>query len=295
MVSTIPNITPIIHQHRVEGNYEAYTAEDHETWRIATSKLHDTLEGRCCIPYKKSFENVGLTTTRIPKLTEINKSLAKHQWSSILIDSFIPPQHFMNLHANSVIPVTRQVRTRAQLEYTPIPDIVHEAAGHLPMLSDPDYRKFLRRLGEIGSIAEYTQLDREVYEQHKSLAELLGTDDPDQQEVNSQSDRLSNLKAIQTTMTSKASLIARFHWWTVEYGLTGKDHKIYGAGLLSSVGEAASIDGVPHETLSLDCLDLDFDITKPQPVLFVAKSLNHLNNVLTQLEDELRKKRDQSA
>ena len=262
---------------------------------MATSKLHEVLEDRCCIPYKTSFNNVGLSMSRIPRLTEINAALTKLDWRSILIDSFIPPQDFMILHANSVIPVTRYVRSRAQLEYTPIPDIVHEAAGHLPMLNDPNYRKFLRRLGEIGSEAEYSQLDREVYEQHKSLAELLGSDGPDESEVSRQSDRLSNLKAIQTTMTSKASMIARLHWWTVEYGLIGQDHKIFGAGLLSSAAEAAGIDGVPHEQLSLDCLDLDFDITKPQPVLFVAKNWTHLNDVLDELAQSLGKKRTQSA
>jgi len=35
--------------------------------------------------------------------------------------------------------------------------------------------------------------------------------------------------------------IRNLHWWTVEYGLIGtiENPKIYGAGLLSSIGESA--------------------------------------------------------
>ena len=37
----------------------------------------------------------------------------------------------------------------------------------------------------------------------------------------------------------KLPILARMNWWTVEYGLVGdiNNPKIYGAGLLSSVGE----------------------------------------------------------
>ena len=38
------------------------------------------------------------------------------------------------------------------------------------------------------------------------------------------------------------ALLSRLHWWTVEYGLIGtlENPKIYGAGLLSSIGESVS-------------------------------------------------------
>jgi phenylalanine-4-hydroxylase len=38
---------------------------------------------------------------------------------------------------------------------------------------------------------------------------------------------------------SEMAQIRNLHWWTVEYGLIGTDNpKIYGAGLLSSIGES---------------------------------------------------------
>ena len=57
----------------------------------------------------------------------------------------------MALQAQRVLPITRHVRAQSQLGFTPIPDIIHEAAGHLPMLVEPEYRRFLERFGEEGS------------------------------------------------------------------------------------------------------------------------------------------------
>jgi phenylalanine-4-hydroxylase len=43
---------------------------------------------------------------------------------------------------------------------------------------------------------------------------------------------------------SEMAQIRNLHWWTVEYGLIGtvENPKIYGAGLLSSIGESALHD-----------------------------------------------------
>jgi phenylalanine-4-hydroxylase len=44
---------------------------------------------------------------------------------------------------------------------------------------------------------------------------------------------------------SEMAQIRNLHWWTVEYGLIGTldNPKIYGAGLLSSIGESMVYDG----------------------------------------------------
>ena len=82
--------------------------------------------------------------------------------------------YFMTLQANQVLPITKSIRSEAQLGYTPVPDILHEAAGHLPMLYHAEYRRFLRTLGEIGASAQLTELDMRLYEKQKALAELEG-------------------------------------------------------------------------------------------------------------------------
>lgn len=87
------------------------------------------------------------------------------------------------------------------------------------------------------------------------------------------------------------ALLSRLHWWTVEYGLIGtvEDPKIYGAGLLSSIGESASCmhKEIPKLPYSLKALDYSYDITKPQPQLFVTSDFNQLREVLDQFANTM--------
>jgi phenylalanine-4-hydroxylase len=80
-------------------------------------------------------------------------------------------------------------------------------------------------------------------------------------------------------------------WWTIEYGLVGSmnEPKIYGAGLLSSVGEsfdcyAKNVKRIP---LTLQCIEQTYDITKPQPQLFVTPSFSHLKDVLREFGETM--------
>lgn len=43
----------------------------------------------------------------------------------------------------SILPIARDMRSVEHIGYTPAPDIVHEAAGHAPIIADKDYRFFL--------------------------------------------------------------------------------------------------------------------------------------------------------
>jgi phenylalanine-4-hydroxylase len=90
---------------------------------------------------------------------------------------------------------------------------------------------------------------------------------------------------------SEAALLSRMNWWTAEYGLIGTVYapKIFGAGLLSSVGEAtACLDPkVKKIPLSVACVDFTYDITEPQPQLFVAQDFAQLGDVLEDLSGRL--------
>jgi phenylalanine-4-hydroxylase len=83
---------------------------------------------------------------------------------------------------------------------------------------------------------------------------------------------------------SEMARLSRLHWWTVEYGLIGtlEKPKIYGAGLLSSIGESVSCleSNVKKIWYSIDAANQAFDITTKQPQLFVCRDFKHLSDVL---------------
>jgi phenylalanine-4-hydroxylase len=87
------------------------------------------------------------------------------------------------------------------------------------------------------------------------------------------------------------ALLSRLHWWTVEYGLIGtlENPKIYGAGLLSSIGESVSclepeVKKIPY---SIDAMNQPFDITTKQPQLFVCRDFQHLKDVLEEFASKM--------
>jgi phenylalanine-4-hydroxylase len=85
--------------------------------------------------------------------------------------------------------------------------------------------------------------------------------------------------------------LRNLHWWTVEYGLIGSldKPKIYGAGLLSSIGESISclkpeVTKLPY---TLAAADVSFDVTRPQPQLFVTPDFAHLSFVLEEFANQM--------
>jgi phenylalanine-4-hydroxylase len=90
---------------------------------------------------------------------------------------------------------------------------------------------------------------------------------------------------------SEMAKVRNMQWWSVEYGLVGglETAKIYGAGLLSSIGESewCMSDSVKKLPYTIDVVNMGFDITKPQPQLYVTPSFAHLMEVLEDFADTL--------
>jgi len=169
------------------------------------------------------------------------------------------------------------------IEYTPAPDIVHEAAGHAPIIVDREYSEYLQRFGEVGAKAMSSKKDFELYQAIRHLSILKERPNADPNEVDDAT-KLVEHRQKNLGEPSEMALLSRLHWWTVEYGLIGtlENPKIYGAGLLSSIGESvscleAAVKKIPY---SIDAQTCAFDITTKQPQLFVCTDFQHLRRVL---------------
>ena len=91
--------------------------------------------------------------------------------------------------------------------------------------------------------------------------------------------------------------MARFFWFTVEFGLMRSQHgiRVYGSGLLSSFGEiehAVESPDVQRYPLQLEwAVNQAFEIDHYQPLLFVVESFDHLYEMIGRLEQWLKKGR----
>jgi phenylalanine-4-hydroxylase len=278
----------------VAQDYEAYTPRDHAVWRHILRRLVRHLAERAHPAYLRGLEATGIGTERIPSLDEMNLKLARLGWSAVCVRGFIPPAVFTELQSIRVLAIAADIRTHEHIEYTPAPDIVHESAGHAPIIAEPEYAAFLERAGELGFRAIASREDEDVFEaiRHLSIVKEDPAASPD--EIAAAEQRLADASASRR-FTSESTRASRLYWWTAEYGLVGDldAPKLYGAGLLSSIGESVHCltDAVEKLPLSLACADLEYDITRMQPQLFVARDLGELPGLVEALGEQLAWKR----
>jgi phenylalanine-4-hydroxylase len=199
------------------------------------------------------------------------------------VDGYIPPRAFQEFQASAILPIAADIRSRAHLAYTPAPDILHEAAGHAPILPEPVFAAYLRRIGELGKMAFTLPEEDGVFRAVYTLSEVKEDPAATPEAVTAAEAELR--AALQAAAEpSEGALLSRLYWWTAEYGLVGRpdDYKLYGAGLLSSLGESHSCHAPTVRKIVLDerCVDVAYDITQPQPQLFVAPSFDALHEVL---------------
>jgi phenylalanine-4-hydroxylase len=283
MTATLDRIPAHLRQYVAFQDYGAYDEIDQAVWRFILLQTHARLVETAHPAYLRGVPECGISIERIPRIEAIDEHLARFGWGAVCVDGFIPPRAFQEFQALRILTIAGAIRTQEHLAYTPAPDIVHEAAGHAPILPDPEYRAFLQKFGEVGQRAFSSPHDRAV---HDCIFQLsVVKEDP----LAAPAQRDAAQRALEELLASapppsEAALLSRLHWWTVEYGLVGtpSDYKIYGAGLLSSLGEEEALhaEGVRKLPLDASCIDVDYDITRPQPQLFVASDFAQLSDVL---------------
>ncbi len=290
MTHTEKNLPTYLRQYCVEQNYEKYTPTEHATWRYIMRQNRAYFADHAVDIYLDGLKQTGIPIDRIPDIREMDDCLQQFGYGAVGVCGFIPPAIFLEFQARGVMPIATDMRTLDHLQYTPAPDIVHEAAGHAPIVADAAYRNYLRSYGRIANKAIFSSEDVRLYEAIRYLSDIKENPDTKPHEVE-RAQALLDAAAAAVTYTSESNMVARMGWWTIEYGLVGdiRRPKIYGAGLLSSVGESQGClsEKVRKIPLTVDCVQQSYDITEPQPQLFVAKSLEELPHILGELENTM--------
>lgn len=275
-----------LNKYIVDQNYSRYTPEDQCVWRFILRHLKIFLSQHAHPCYIEGLDKTGISTESIPRIDDIDKKLQAFGWRAVPVSGFIPPAAFMEFQSLGYLPIASDMRTLEHLLYTPAPDIVHEAAGHAPILIDPDFANYLKAYAQVASHSIISSEDLNLYSLIRRLSDLKESPHSSSQDIQKLEVELENANATQS-FTSEASYLGRMNWWTAEYGLFGdiKNPKIFGAGLLSSLGEARSClnPSVTKIPLTLDCVQYSYDITKPQPQLFVTPNFDNLSLTLEEL------------
>ncbi|MDC8003307.1 aromatic amino acid hydroxylase [Aureisphaera galaxeae] len=286
----IDRLPPHLKQYIKPQNYEQYTPINQAVWRYVMRKNVDYLSKVAHESYVEGLQKTGISIDSIPSMYGMNRILKEIGWAAVAVDGFIPPNAFMEFQAYKVLVIASDIRQLENIEYTPAPDIIHEGAGHAPIIASPDYAEYLRRFGEIGAKAITSAHDTEMYEAVRELSILKEAEGTPQDQIDAAEQKVEVLQNKEVER-SEISLIRNLHWWTVEYGMVGtvEDPKIYGAGLLSSIGESewCMKEEVKKMPYSIDAAYQDFDITKPQPQLYVTPDFAYLQEVLEEFANTM--------
>ena len=135
-------------------DYEKYTQEDHDTWKMLYSRRMDALKDNGSEIYLSGARLIGLEPNKLPNLKDVNARLAARTgWAAVGVGGFMPPVVFFRCLAARRFPTTLTIRPRAKLDYLPEPDIFHDVFGHVPLHADPVFADFLQHFGALAAVS----------------------------------------------------------------------------------------------------------------------------------------------
>jgi phenylalanine-4-hydroxylase len=258
---------PFIEKARTDGQrfihqpYELYSEENHRTWATLYARIQEKWQRYANPKFLEGVSKLNLDPSRIPRISEINTFLSPLTgFSAKPVSGYIPAFTFFDCLRTRDFPTTITIRDASTIDYLPEPDMFHDVAGHVPMHTDKAFADTLVRFGECALSAAMViqQLKDKELQAKRARSIIQG--------------------------------MARFFWFTVEFGLirSGKDLRAYGSGLLSSYGELAyslTSPEVQRYPVQLEwAINQSFEIHHFQPLLFVIDSFEHLFSLVDQLE-----------
>jgi phenylalanine-4-hydroxylase len=134
----------------INQDYLLYTAEDHNTWQTLSTRQASLHQGIVSKAYLEGFNQLQLDPRRIVKIDEMSLHMQKIcGWTLLPVDGLIPTKDFFYMLTNHQYPITVPIRKPHELDFSEQPDIFHDVYGHLPLLTNNYFVKFLQTYSSI--------------------------------------------------------------------------------------------------------------------------------------------------
>ncbi len=245
----------------IEQPYHLYSESNQRTWKSLYDRILPRWKKYAHPKFLEGVNNVALDSEQVPKLEDINNFLSPLSgFSAKAVSGYVPAYLFFDCLRERAFPTTITIRAEDSLDYLPEPDIFHDAAGHVPMHTDKVFADVLVRFGEVARSAA-------------KVAQAI----PDRKEA---------LHVVESIIKG----MARFFWFTVEFGLMKYEGelKVYGSGILSSFGEIEyAIESPKPQRYPFQLewvINQYFEIDHFQELYFVIDSFEHLYAQVEELE-----------
>ncbi|KAF0211100.1 MAG: hypothetical protein FD172_2133 [Methylocystaceae bacterium] len=133
----------------IDQNWASYSDEEHDRWNRLFARQATLLPGRACDEFLAAKQQLELSRSGIPEFADLSRRLgAMTGWSVVPVAGLIPDDAFFDHLANRRFPAGAFIRPESELEYLQEPDVFHDVFGHVPLLANPTYARFLEAYGK---------------------------------------------------------------------------------------------------------------------------------------------------
>lgn len=137
-----------------------YNEEEQDIWRYVAGELQELHQKYASPFYLQAKTDLGFSNERIPQLSEMNRRLKELTGFRLApIEGLVETRAFLSWLSYRVMLSTQYIRHHSRPEYTPEPDIVHEAIGHIPMFTNANFADYSQFIGHGARIANDKQLE----------------------------------------------------------------------------------------------------------------------------------------
>ena len=135
----------------IDQDWTSYSHEEHDRWDRLFARQAKLLPGRACDAFLEAQAKLELSRGGVPDFADLSRRLsALTGWSVVAVAGLIPDDAFFEHLANRRFPAGAFIRPEAEFDYLEEPDVFHDVFGHVPLLGDPVYARFLQAYGEGG-------------------------------------------------------------------------------------------------------------------------------------------------
>lgn len=137
-----------------------YREEEQGIWRHVAGRLENLHRKHASPFYLKAKKDLGISNDRIPQLSEMNRRLKETtNFRLAPIEGLVDTRAFLSWLSWRTMLSTQYIRHHSRPEYTPEPDIVHEAIGHIPMFTNANFADYSQFIGHGARVATDEQIE----------------------------------------------------------------------------------------------------------------------------------------
>ncbi|MGH8230944.1 MAG: phenylalanine 4-monooxygenase [Steroidobacteraceae bacterium] len=138
-------------------DWDSYSAAEHAIWTALYARQIALIEHYAAPEFLAGVRALDASPSQIPRFEDANRVLKSATgWRIVAVPGLIPEEKFFEHLAHRRFPVTVWIRRREELDYLVEPDVFHDFFGHVPLLTNPVFARFMQAYGEAGPKAMAT-------------------------------------------------------------------------------------------------------------------------------------------